>query len=328
MADNDFGNPEAFFARHGGRAQEPRPHPARPWPCCATPPARRPTWWPSWKRSPAISSKVLKAANSAFYGTPKSITSLKAAIVRLGNHNVARIALSASLGAVGGGRLGRLLEAIPFPWPCSRATSAGSRARYTRQEEEELFSMGLLHDLGAMVELDSRRIRARGGRPSSSSSADPRPRPRTWCSASITAAWAAWSRSCGTSPAISSTPSPATTSRNSKDFYRKAIVIHLADLVCHGFHSPGHPRRSRAGHPGGLPPGIQPARGATRPVRRLVARPEGRNRRVRGSDGGPFVLRVLVRGPGRAPAGAVPHARILGRMGRVRWGVDNGAFGA
>ena len=84
MADGDFGNPEVFFKNHGGIPKNPvlirqTLDVLRDPECAATDLAS------VLEKEPAISSKVLKAANSVFFGTPKSITSLKAAIVRLGN---------------------------------------------------------------------------------------------------------------------------------------------------------------------------------------------------------------------------------------------------
>ena len=100
---------------------------------------------------------VTKTKPSAFYGTPKTITSLKAAVVRLGNHNVARFALASALGGSTG-------PAWAGFWRHSTAVALLSRhmggflESFSRQEEEELFTMGLLHDLGVMVELASGRF--------------------------------------------------------------------------------------------------------------------------------------------------------------------------
>src|SRR5262245_38284774 len=100
---DDFGNPEAFFARHGEALRNPvlirETLAVLRDPACSAAALVR-----VLEKEPGVSSKVLKAANSVFFGTPRSITSLKAAIVRVGNQNVARIALAAGLGAQGHGR--------------------------------------------------------------------------------------------------------------------------------------------------------------------------------------------------------------------------------
>ncbi len=109
------------------------------------------------EKEPGLSSRVLKAANSALFGMPKSITSLKAAVVRLGNQNVARLALAAGL------------TPAPSPhwagfWRHSVAVAALCRhmaaftGEYDALEQEEFFSMGLLHDLGVLVEIASGRF--------------------------------------------------------------------------------------------------------------------------------------------------------------------------
>ncbi len=233
MAESDFGNPEAFFARHGGVPKNPvlirETLAVLRDPACSAADLVH-----VLEKEPAISSKVLRAANSVFYGTPRAITSLKAAIVRLGNHNISRIALSASLSATGGAHWGGFWR---------HSISVGLLARhigqftgaYTKQEEEELFSMGLLHDLGAMIELDSgefKRIE------------------ETLKLGTMTLSEAEnmvfgfdhgrlgrmvaeqWNFPGDLVDAIACHHQPET----SKDFYKKSIVIHLADLVCHGFH--------------------------------------------------------------------------------------------
>jgi HD-like signal output (HDOD) protein len=232
MADSDFGNPEAFFKNHGGVPKNPvliRQTLAvlRDPTCAAT------DLVAVLEKEPAISSKVLKAANSVFFGTPKSITSLKAAIVRLGNHNIARIALSASLS---GGTEGPWADF----WKHSISVAMLSRhigrftGAYSKQEEEELFTMGLLHDLGAMIEMDSGEFKRVA---------------LTLASGSHTLSEAEnlvfgfdhgrlgkvvadqWNFPGDLVDAIACHHQPEL----SKDFYRKVIVIHLADLISHGF---------------------------------------------------------------------------------------------
>lgn len=235
MPESDFGNPEAFFARYESRGGAPKnPVLIRETlavlrdPACSAQELAQ-----VLEKEPAISSKVLKAANSAFYGTPRSITSLKAAIVRLGNHNISRIALSASLAKGGGAPWGDF-------WRHSIAVGLLSRhigrftGGYSRQEEEELFSMGLLHDLGAMIELDSgefpRVQRTLGAGPMALSGAENLvfgfDHGRLGkCVAER------WNFPGDLVDAIGHHHQP----EHSKDFYRKTIVVHLADLICHGF---------------------------------------------------------------------------------------------
>ncbi|MDB5049687.1 MAG: metal dependent phosphohydrolase [Fibrobacteres bacterium] len=232
MAESDFGNPEAFFARHGGVPKNPalirQTLTVLRDPSCSAADLVQ-----VLEKEPAISSKVLKAANSVFFGTPKSITSLKAAIVRLGNHNISRIALSASLGATGGSHWNDF-------WRHSISVAMLARhigqftGAYTKQEEEELFSMGLLHDLGVMIEMDSGEFQRVG---------------LTLKTGPVTLSEAEnlvfgfdhgrigrlvaerWNFPADLVDAIACHHQPEA----SKDFYRKVIVIHLADLVSHAF---------------------------------------------------------------------------------------------
>jgi putative nucleotidyltransferase with HDIG domain len=106
------------------------------------------------EKEPGITSKVLKTANSAFFGAPRSISSLKAAIVRIGNQNIARLVLAAAL------------TPKPSPlwagfWRHSVAVAmlsrhmAGFLKIYGPLEQEEFFTMGLLHDVGILIMLMS-----------------------------------------------------------------------------------------------------------------------------------------------------------------------------
>jgi HD-like signal output (HDOD) protein len=233
MADTEFGNPEAFFARHGGLPKNPvliRETLAvlRDPGCSASDLVQ------VLEKEPAVSSKVLKAANSAFFGTPKTITSLKAAIVRLGNHNISRIALSASLGAGGGGHWPEFWKHSISVAMLARHIGAFTKA-YTRQEEEELFSMGLLHDLGVMIEMSASEAFARVGQVLQAGAltlSEAETEQFGFDHGRIGRLVAEkWNFPADLVDAIACHHQPET----SKDFYRKVIVIHLADLVSHGF---------------------------------------------------------------------------------------------
>ena len=238
MPESDFGNPEAFAARHlGDRGEGAAKNPVlirQTLEVLRDPACSAQDLMQVLEKEPAISSKVLKAANSVFYGTPRSITSLKAAIVRLGNNNISRIALSASLARAGGARRGDF-------WRHSVAVGLLSRhiarftGAYTKQEEEELFSMGLLHDLGALLELDSGEFKrveqTLGAGPLTLSEAENLvfgfDHGRLGkCVAEQ------WNFPGDLVDAIAHHHQP----EQSRDFYKKTIVVHLADLICHGFH--------------------------------------------------------------------------------------------
>lgn len=232
MAEPEFGKPEAFFARYGAAYRNPvlireTLGVLRDPTCSAA------DLVAVLEKEPGISSKVLKAANSAFFGTPRAITSLRAAIVRLGNQNVTRFAMAAALGATGGAQW------VDF-WRHSFAVAmlarhiGGFLGAYTRQEEEELFTMGLLHDLGVMFEIGSGRFgevtdelrRA----PASLEEAERNVFGFDHLALGGRAA-EQWNFPADLHDAIVHHHRP----EESKGFYAKVSVIHIANLVCHGF---------------------------------------------------------------------------------------------
>jgi len=236
MIENDFGNPEAFFTRHGSLLKNPiiiqkTLSVLRDPDCSASDLVK------ILEKEPMISSKVLKAANSAFYGTPQSITSLKAAIVRLGNHNISRIALSTALGASGSNKWGNF-------WKHSIGVAILSRhiaqftGSYTAQEQEELFSMGLLHDLGVLIEMSSGffpQVESvlKGGEGDEKTLAQAELEVFGFDHVSLGKYVAdKWNFPGDLVDAIAFHHQPDA----SKDFYLKVAVVHLANLICHGFH--------------------------------------------------------------------------------------------
>lgn len=107
----------------------------------------------------ALSAKVLRLANSAFYGIPRTISSVDQAIVILGFQTVRSLVMSASvmkiLGKGGKGSLDR-----KGVWRHSVATALAARllsrklGRRLGLDTEALFMAGLLHKIGVMI-LDS-----------------------------------------------------------------------------------------------------------------------------------------------------------------------------
>ena len=102
---------------------------------------------------PVLTGQVLKLINSAYYSLPNQIGSLPRAIIMLGINTVKNLALSTAVL----GSLGRLdsfhsLDMDDF-WTHSLAVGVTSKALATRrgiirQQREEFFVAGLLHDLG------------------------------------------------------------------------------------------------------------------------------------------------------------------------------------
>lgn len=106
---------------------------------------------------PALSAKVLKLTNSSFYGIPRTITSVKQAIVILGLDVVRSLVLSASVFESFSKQYKIDKNYLDEFW--RHSLSVGFMARIISRtknfpsfmEAEEAFSAGLLHDIGKLV---------------------------------------------------------------------------------------------------------------------------------------------------------------------------------
>ncbi|MFO0827419.1 MAG: HDOD domain-containing protein [Phycisphaerales bacterium] len=109
---------------------------------------------------PALSARILKVVNSAFYGLPRQIGSINRAISLLGLNAVKNLAIAASLAKLfKGGAIGSRFDARDL-WAHSVAVGATSRLIATHLKlnfADEAFLAGLLHDIGIMVELQAER---------------------------------------------------------------------------------------------------------------------------------------------------------------------------
>ncbi len=110
----------------------------------------------------ALTAKLLKLANSAYYGFAGQVGSVSHAVVMLGFGGVRDVALSASVidlfhGHAGeGNELGELFPVAEF-WEHSIATGVACRtlARTCKLgDPEEAFVAGLLHDIGKLIMLE------------------------------------------------------------------------------------------------------------------------------------------------------------------------------
>jgi HD-like signal output (HDOD) protein len=101
---------------------------------------------------PVLMGKVMKLINSAYYGLDQEITSLVRAIIMLGINTVKNLALStAVLGTVGKTESKALnMEGFWRHSLCVAVTSKliGLHRKVDKNEIEEFFIAGLLHDLG------------------------------------------------------------------------------------------------------------------------------------------------------------------------------------
>ena len=108
-------------------------------------------------QDPPLSAKILRLANSAFYGMPRSVTSISNAVVLLGTKVIRTIVLSLTVFDMfpGDGHTS-LFNRTAF-W--RHSTSCAFLCRFLAEEmegvfpfyAEEAFCGGLLHDLGKVV---------------------------------------------------------------------------------------------------------------------------------------------------------------------------------
>jgi HD-like signal output (HDOD) protein len=107
------------------------------------------------RNDPALSTRLLKVVNSAFYGLPGQIASIDRAIVLLGLSAVKNISIAASMSHLfnaGGAIEGFNGQEV---WRHSITVGVASRllsAAQGRPPMEESFLAGLIHDLGLLVE--------------------------------------------------------------------------------------------------------------------------------------------------------------------------------
>ncbi len=105
-------------------------------------------------RDQALSMKILKLANSAFYGFPQKIGTINLAIVVLGFESVKDLGLSAAVvETFHTDQLGHEIDINKF-WVHSIAVAAGCKilARNSNINiSGEIFIAGLLHDIGKLV---------------------------------------------------------------------------------------------------------------------------------------------------------------------------------
>jgi len=103
---------------------------------------------------PSLSVNVLRLANSAYFGRPKSVSSVREAIVRLGMKNIVRMVLSCAAAPIQkpevagyGLRSGELWE-----HSVAVAVAAETLAKVlAKQVPEYTFTAGLLHDVGKIA---------------------------------------------------------------------------------------------------------------------------------------------------------------------------------
>ncbi|NSW83460.1 MULTISPECIES: HDOD domain-containing protein [Syntrophothermus] len=101
-----------------------------------------------------LTAKVLRLANSAYYGFPRRIRTVTEATVLLGFQTIKSLALAASVSEV----LNREVQGYALPagelWRHSQAVAISCRmiARTVKfRNQEEAYTAGLLHDIGKVI---------------------------------------------------------------------------------------------------------------------------------------------------------------------------------
>ncbi len=102
----------------------------------------------------ALTVRVLRVANSAYYGLPRQVSSARDAVVLLGQNTLRSLIFTASVSGV----LGRKASSYALEegelWKHSISVAAGSRLVAqicNRSLAEEAYVAGLLHDIGKIV---------------------------------------------------------------------------------------------------------------------------------------------------------------------------------
>lgn len=101
---------------------------------------------------PALLAQVLKVVNSAYYGLPREITKARFAVAFLGFHEVFRLVLSISVIATLGTDNNQALGKFWFhSFYVANCTKYLARKYEQHLSFEELWSAGMLHDIGKLV---------------------------------------------------------------------------------------------------------------------------------------------------------------------------------
>ncbi|MCK4791464.1 MAG: HDOD domain-containing protein [Desulfobacteraceae bacterium] len=106
-------------------------------------------------KDPPLSARLLKRANSAYYGYRRKIHAIQDAIVCVGFNTVRELAISQKVSEVFQDNSSYEGYSRPALWEHSFAVALCSKLTYTkefRQPGENIYVAGLLHDLGIIAE--------------------------------------------------------------------------------------------------------------------------------------------------------------------------------
>jgi len=106
------------------------------------------------EKDPALTGKMIRLANSAFYGIPRSISSVSSAVVILGFNTIRSLVLSASVAKMFEGK--HSLDMDRF-WKHSIVTAMTAKIivrhlmSVRMMDPESAFCAGILHDIGKLI---------------------------------------------------------------------------------------------------------------------------------------------------------------------------------
>jgi putative nucleotidyltransferase with HDIG domain len=108
------------------------------------------------EKDPALTSKFIRLANSAFYGMPRAVSSVSSAVVILGFNVIRSVVLSASLMKMFTGQKKQTINKDLF-WRHSIATALSAKEivrhlmGFKLFDPESAFCAGILHDIGKLI---------------------------------------------------------------------------------------------------------------------------------------------------------------------------------
>ena len=107
---------------------------------------------------PAISSRILKMVNSAYYGLPNQVSSISKAIIILGRERLKQILIGSVLGSIFTSINNDGFSMSAF-WQHSIKTAIIARELALQgndiEEQDAMFTAGLLHDIGRLIIADN-----------------------------------------------------------------------------------------------------------------------------------------------------------------------------
>jgi len=107
------------------------------------------------EKDPPLSARLLKRANSSYYGFRRKIHAIQDAIVCIGFNAVKELAMSQKVSEVFQGGASCQSYSRPALWEHSLSVALCSKFIYTRefgQSGENIYTAGLLHDFGIIAE--------------------------------------------------------------------------------------------------------------------------------------------------------------------------------